>query len=70
MMIQDSKRQNEKGRCKKRRVDMKRDDIKSNVKRRCHMMQKEKRVHNETKTDVKVRENQKRKSEMRSEEKK
>lgn len=67
-MIQDPTRQNENGRCKKRRDDMKRDDIKSNVKRRCQMMQKEKRVHNETKTDVKVRENQNRRSEMRSEE--
>jgi len=67
-IIWDPNKQNEKGRCKKRRVDMKRDNIKSNVKRTCQMMKNEKRVHDETKTDVKVRLNQKRRSRLRCEE--
>lgn len=67
-IIRDPKRQNKKGRCKKRRDDVKRDNIKSNVKRRCQMMQKEKRVHDETRTDVKVRQNQKRRSRLRRKE--
>ncbi len=57
--------QNEKRRCKKRRVDMKRDNIKSNVKIICQIMKKEKRVHDDTKTDVKVRQNQKRRSRLK-----